>query len=128
MAIFSSGEGSMAEQSRGHGRDSALSIVATDLTVVGELKTTGVIKIDGTVEGNVRAAKQVLVSTGGVVKGDVYTKEAIVGGRVEGSIQAEDRVEIQASSVVQGDIATTKILVHEGGEVNGSIRMGTPKT
>lgn len=118
----------MAEsQARTQGREAALSIVASDLTVVGELKTDGVVKIDGVVEGNIRAGKQVLVSKGGVVKGDVYTAEAIVGGRVEGSIQADERVEIQASSTVQGDIATLRILVHEGGEVNGSVRMGDPK-
>jgi cytoskeletal protein CcmA (bactofilin family) len=115
-------------QSRGQGRDSVLSIVAADLTVVGELKTDGVVKIDGTVEGNIHAARQVLVSKGGVVKGDVFTKEAIVGGRVEGSVQAAERVEIQASSIIQGDIVTKRILVHEGGEVNGSVRMGSPVT
>ena len=111
-------------QSRAHGREAALSIVAGDLTVVGELRTDGVVKIDGVVEGNVRAGRQVLVSKGGVVKGDVHTKEAIVGGRVEGSIQAGERVEIQASAAVHGDIVTKVILVHEGGEVNGGVRMG----
>jgi cytoskeletal protein CcmA (bactofilin family) len=113
-------------QGRGHGRESSLSIVATDLTVTGELKTEGVVKIDGVVEGNIRAGRQVLVSKGGVVKGDVYTKEAIVGGRVAGSIQATERVEVQATATVQGDIVTQRILVHEGGEVNGSVRMGDP--
>jgi cytoskeletal protein CcmA (bactofilin family) len=113
-------------QGRGHGRESSLSIVATDLTVTGELKTEGVVKIDGVVEGNIRAGRQVLVSKGGVVKGDVYTKEAIVGGRVAGSIQATERVEVQATATVQGDIGTQRILVHEGGEVNGSVRMGDP--
>jgi cytoskeletal protein CcmA (bactofilin family) len=113
-------------QGRGHGRESSLSIVATDLTVTGELKTEGVVKIDGVVEGNIRAGRQVLVSKGGVVKGDVYTKEAIVGGRVAGSIQATERVEVQATATVQGDIGTQRILVREGGEVNGSVRMGDP--
>lgn len=128
MAIFSSGEGdSMPDtQGRGHGRESSLSIVAADLTVTGELKTEGVVKIDGVVEGNIRAARQVLVSKGGVVKGDVYTKEAIVGGRVHGSIHATDRVEVQASAAVHGDMITQRILVHEGGEVNGSVKMGEP--
>jgi cytoskeletal protein CcmA (bactofilin family) len=128
MAIFSSGEGDgMAEsQGRGHGRDSSLSIVASDLTVTGELKTEGVVKIDGVVEGNIRAARQVLVSKGGVVKGDVHTKEAIVGGRVNGAIHATERVEVQSTATVQGDIVTQRILVHEGGEVNGSVRMGDP--
>jgi cytoskeletal protein CcmA (bactofilin family) len=98
--------------------------VAPDLTVIGELKTDGVVKIDGTVEGNVRAARQVLISKGGEVKGDVITKEAIVGGKVTGSIQAAERVEVQNTATVEGDIATQRILVHEGGEVNGNVKMG----
>jgi cytoskeletal protein CcmA (bactofilin family) len=128
MAIFSSGEGDGMpdNQSRGHGRDSSLSIVAPDLTVTGELKTEGVVKIDGVVEGNVHADRQVLVSKGGRVNGDVITKEAIVGGTVAGSIQASERVEVQTTATVHGDIATPRILVHEGGEVNGNVRMGNP--
>lgn len=117
----------MAErQSRGQPREATPSIIAADLTVVGELKTDGVVKVDGVVEGNIRGGKQVLISKGGLVKGDVFAKETIVGGRVEGSIHADDRVEIQASSTVHGDIVTLKILVHEGGEVNGNVRMGSP--
>ncbi len=128
MAIFSSGEsdGMPDNQSRGHGRDSSLSIVAPDLTITGELKTEGVVKIDGVVEGNVHADRQVLVSKGGRVNGDVVTKEAIIGGTVTGSIQASERVEVQTTATVQGDIATPRILVHEGGEVNGNVRMGNP--
>ena len=115
----------MAEtQGRGQGRETTLSIVAPDLTVIGELKTEGVVKIDGLVEGNVRAARQVLISKGGAVKGDVITKEAIVGGRVTGSIQAAERVEVQNTATVEGDIVTQRILVHEGGEVNGNVKMG----
>lgn len=117
----------MADSSgRSQGREGGLSIVAADLTVVGELRTEGVVKIDGTVEGNVRAARQVLISKGGYVRGDVITKEAIVGGRVAGSIQASERVEVQDAATVEGDIATQRILVHEGGEVNGNVRMGDP--
>lgn len=129
MAIFSSveGDGMADSQGRGQGRDAALSIVAGDLTVVGELKTDGVVKVDGVVEGNVKAGRQVLVSRGGVVKGDIFTNEAIIGGRVEGSIHADERAEIQSTSTVQGDIVTKRILVHEGGEVNGNVRMGDSK-
>jgi cytoskeletal protein CcmA (bactofilin family) len=129
MAIFSSGETDPMPDNpgRSHGRESGLSIVAADLTVVGELRTEGVVKIDGTVEGNVRAARQVLISKGGHVRGDVVTKEAIIGGRVAGSIQASERVEVQDAATVEGDIVTQRILVHEGGEVNGNVRMGEPQ-
>lgn len=112
------------KQGRGPVRDGVLSIIAADLKVVGELSTEGVVKVDGLVEGNIIATKQVLVSKEGSVKGDVQSSEIIVGGRIEGSVRATGRVEVQSSATVVGDILTKRILVHEGGEVNGNLRMG----
>ena len=100
-----------------------LSIIGTGMRVVGDISADGVVKIEGTVVGTVRAAKQVLVAKGGEVEGDVVTREAIIGGDVRGAIYAEERVELQATSVVHGDIATKKLFVQEGGEINGVLRM-----
>lgn len=108
-------------------REGDLSIVAREMKIVGELHTDGVVKVDGVVEGNVYGGRQVLVSKGGRVLGDVHTGEAIIGGRVEGGIFAKDRVEVQPEASVNGDIATKRIVVHEGGEVNGRLRMGEDK-
>lgn len=101
-----------------------LSIIGTGMRVVGDITADGVVKVEGTVTGTVKAARQVLVAKGGLVEGDVVTREAIIGGEVRGGIKADERVEIQAASVVYGDIATKRLLVHEGGEINGVLRMG----
>src|SRR5712691_9767424 len=99
--------------------EAGLSIIGTGMRVVGDITADGVVKIEGTVVGTVRAGRQVLVGKGGEVEGDV-----IIGGEVRGSIRADERVEIQASCVVHGDIAAKRILVQEGGEINGVVRMG----
>ena len=101
----------------------ALSIIGAGMTVRGDLDANGVVKIEGTVDGNVRAASQVLVARGGSVQGDVDTTEAVVGGTVSGAIRARDRVEIQSGASVNGDITTRRIAVAEGGTLNGLIRM-----
>src|SRR5207245_5437803 len=90
----------------------------------GDIVAEGVVKIEGTVVGTVRAGRQVLVAKGGEVEGDVITKEAIIGGEVRGSVRAEERIEIQAASVVHGDLASRRLQVQEGGEINGVVRMG----
>ena len=105
-----------------HGED-ALTIVATGTRVVGEIQSNGVVKIEGQVAGTVRAARQVLVSRGGTIEGDLITAEAVIGGEVTGGVVAEQRVEVQAGAVVNGDIATARLVVQEGGEVNGHVRM-----
>jgi cytoskeletal protein CcmA (bactofilin family) len=94
------------------------------MRVEGELTSDGVVKVEGTVVGTIRAAQQVLVAKEGVIEGDVYTREAVLGGEVHGTIVADERVEVQSTSVVNGDIVTRRLAVHDGGEVNGHIRMG----
>lgn len=96
------------------------------MRVEGDLTSDGVVKVEGKVVGTIRAAHQVLVAKEGVIEGDVYTREAVLGGEVHGTIVADERVEIQSTSVVNGDIVTRRLAVHDGGEVNGHIRMGDP--
>jgi cytoskeletal protein CcmA (bactofilin family) len=100
-----------------------LSIIAKDLTIAGDLHAAGVIRVEGRVIGNVHAGDQVLLSEGGVIEGDVLSREAVIGGRVHGSISGEERVELQASAVVHGDIVTRRLLIQEGSAINGAVKM-----
>ena len=127
MAIFSSTpRDPEVNQMRRRTDHRTLSIIAKDLTVSGDLTTEGVVKIEGKVKGTIRANTQTLIAPGALVQGDLYTAEAIIGGRVEGNVHATDRVEVQATAEVQGDVYTRRIVVLEGGSVNGSIKMGSP--
>lgn len=127
MAIFSSSpKDPEVNQMRRRTDHTTLSIIAKDLTVSGDLTTEGVVKIEGKVKGTIRANTQTLIAPGALVQGDLYTAEAIIGGRVEGNVHATDRVEVQATAEVVGDVYTRRIVVLEGGSVNGSIKMGSP--
>jgi cytoskeletal protein CcmA (bactofilin family) len=127
MAVFSSGADRTGESAaRQASREGNLSIIAAGMRVVGETATDGVLKVEGVIEGTIRADREVLVAKGGTIEGDIYTREVVVGGKVVGSIYADERVEVQQDSLVQGDIVTKKLIVHEGGEVNGNVRMGEP--
>jgi cytoskeletal protein CcmA (bactofilin family) len=100
-----------------------LTIIAVGTSITGDLISEGIVKIEGRIEGTVRAASQVLIAKGGVVAGDIHTREAVVGGEVQGSVHAEERVEIQATASVEGDIVTMKIQIAEGGRVSGALKM-----
>ena len=105
------------------GQQPAYSILAAGLRVEGQVQTDGMVRIEGTVVGNVQAQRQVLVAKGGSVEGDIRTGEAILGGEVRGSIVAGERVEILASAAIHGTITTPRLLVHEGAAVDGHVRM-----
>jgi cytoskeletal protein CcmA (bactofilin family) len=99
------------------------SIIASDMTIMGDLETAGVVRIEGRVKGTVRASSQVLVASGAVIEGDLHTQEAVIAGQVAGGIRATDRVELQGSAVVTGDIHTPRIAIVEGAKVTGEVKM-----
>jgi cytoskeletal protein CcmA (bactofilin family) len=99
------------------------SIIASDMTVIGDLETEGVIRIEGRVRGAVRVGAQVLVAAGAVIEGDLHTQEAIIAGQVSGAIHARERVELQATAMVAGDIHTPRISIVEGARVTGEVKM-----
>ncbi|HET7599246.1 MAG TPA: polymer-forming cytoskeletal protein [Gemmatimonadales bacterium] len=99
------------------------SIVAKDMTIVGNLDTEGVVRVEGSVRGTIRAGTQILIGQGARVEGDLHTREAVIGGEVIGAIHGAERVELQATAVVTGNILTPRIAVLEGGRVSGEVRI-----
>jgi len=123
MAMFTKDSPERPEQKTAAQAEAALSIIAFGMKVQGDIETSGVIKIEGMIEGTIRGARQVLIGRQGEVKGDIHAREVVVGGKVDGTITAAERVEIQGTSAVNGDIYTKSIIVLEGGRINGSVRM-----
>ena len=104
--------------------DGVISIVGSGMKVNGDVETEGTIRIEGRVEGTVRADKAVVVGKDGRIKGDIFTQDAVVGGEVNGTIVAESRIELQATCVVDGEIRARRIQLDEGGRVNGRVHTG----
>jgi cytoskeletal protein CcmA (bactofilin family) len=103
------------------------SIIASDMAVIGDLETEGVVRIEGRVRGNVKVGAQILVTQGATIEGDLHTQEAVIAGTVTGAIHASDRVELQETAVVAGDIHTARIAIVEGAKVAGEVKMDVAK-
>ena len=108
---------SQKERKSGESYSETVSFIGGGMQVVGTVDSPGVIRVEGTVLGNVNAAKQLLVARGGKVDGDVHALEAVLDGEITGSIVAE-RVEVQSSAVIHGNITASKLMIHEGAWLN----------
>lgn len=114
----------MARTPQGTTPDSVISIIAAGMSVVGDCETDGTIRIEGKVEGTVRAGKAVVVGKEGVVDGHVVTQDAVISGRVTGTVTAESRLEVQATARIDGEVAALRMQLEEGAELNGRLSMG----
>lgn len=104
--------------------EGVISIIGPGMRVVGDCETEGTLRIEGVVEGTVRAGKAVVVGKDGSITGDIQTQDAIIGGRVVGTVIAESRLELQASCQIDGQIYARRIKLEEGGKVNGQVHTG----
>jgi cytoskeletal protein CcmA (bactofilin family) len=105
-------------------RDGVISIIGPGMRVIGDCETEGTLRIEGSVEGTVRAGKAVVIGKDGSVHGDVFTQDAVIGGSVKGTIVAESRLELQATCLIEGEIRARRIKLDEGGRVNGNVYTG----
>ncbi|MGH7578161.1 MAG: bactofilin family protein, partial [Longimicrobiales bacterium] len=67
-------------------RETSVSIIGPAMRVVGDCETEGTLRVEGIVDGTVRAGKAVVVGKDGVITGDLITQDAVVGGKVTGTI------------------------------------------
>lgn len=101
-----------------HESSDAVSIISSDMTVVGKISGEGTVKIFGRVEGELRAST-VLISDGAEVKGDLIAEDLTIGGRVKGIIHA-NRVKLNSTAVVEGDIFHRSLAIEENARFEGS--------
>lgn len=94
------------------------SLVGRNSSFKGDIKTTGTLRIDGTVDGNIEA-DWLVMGEKSHVKGEVAARGVIVGGIVNGNVSAKEIIEIKGKGQVIGDIHTSKLSISEGGILEG---------
>ncbi|MCA3552041.1 MAG: polymer-forming cytoskeletal protein, partial [Rhodobacter sp.] len=98
----------------------AVSVLSSDLTVVGNLKTTGDIQIEGTVEGDIRAHLLTVGETA-TIRGEIVADDIVVNGRVIGRVRGL-KVRLTSSARVEGDIIHKTIAIESGAHFEGSVQ------
>lgn len=99
-------------------------VVEGDVSVPkGAAKKGQVFVVSGRVTGRV-TAHIVDVKRTGVVLGGIDAEEATIHGSVEGGVDVRHRLAVSSTAVVNGDVQTDRLVMEEGGQVNGTIRMG----
>ncbi|HBZ42572.1 MAG TPA: hypothetical protein DEO85_00590 [Maritimibacter sp.] len=96
------------------------STLSSDLTVVGNLKSTGDILVEGTIEGDIRA-HQLTIGETATVKGEVVADDVVVNGRIVGRLRGL-KVRLTSTARVEGDIIHKTIAIESGAHFEGSVQ------
>ena len=96
------------------------SVLSADLQITGNIKTTGDVNIEGTVEGDIRA-HLLTVGEGATVKGECIADDVVVNGRVVGKVRGL-KVRLTSTARVEGDIIHKTIAIESGAHFEGSVQ------
>lgn len=98
---------------------SAVTVIAAGSTIEGTLRVSGLVQIDGTVDGHVYVQGQVSVGPEGKIVGDVEADDLVVGGHVDGALLARGHLHLLSTGVVHGDARYASLEVDRGGVMDG---------
>ena len=104
--------------------DAAISIVGAGMTMEGDSETDGSLRIEGTIRGDVRAGKSVVIGKGGLLEGSLFTQHAVIAGTVLGAIYVESSLELEATSEISGEIRAPRMRVEDGSALQGHVTIG----
>lgn len=96
------------------------SVLSTDLHVSGNMKTTGDIQVEGTVEGDIRAHLLTIGETA-TIKGEVIADDVVINGRIVGRVRGL-KVRLTSTARVEGDIIHKTIAIESGAHFEGSVQ------
>ena len=95
-------------------------VISNDLIIEGSVTSQGVIRLEGTVHGDLHCSALVVESDGSV-SGNVKAETVNVHGRVEGTIHG-DSVMLHSSAFVEGDIYHQGIGIEMGTHYDGRLQ------
>ena len=94
--------------------------LSTDLHITGNLKTSGDIHIEGTVDGDIRA-HLLTIGESATVNGECMADDVVVNGRIVGTVRGL-KVRLTSTARVEGDIIHKTIAIESGAHFEGSVQ------
>ncbi|SHJ12102.1 bactofilin family protein [Wenxinia saemankumensis] len=96
------------------------SVLSSDLHIVGNVKTSGDVQIEGTVDGDIRA-HLLTIGEGATVKGELIADDVVINGRIIGRVRGL-KVRLTSTARVEGDIIHKTIAIESGAHFEGSVQ------
>lgn len=105
-------------------RDKVETIIASGVTVKGNVVSSSPLRIDGAVEGNIECQSDVYIGQDAKVAAEIKAANVSIAGEVRGNVQVTGRLEIAPTGKVFGDVRASVLAISEGAVFCGLSQMG----
>ena len=102
------------------------SLVGEGTVIIGELRFTDGLRIDGEVQGDVVAVGEghniLVISEKARVKGKIRGGHVIINGFVQGPVHSTELLELQPKAAIVGDVRYEVLEMHQGATIDGDMK------
>ena len=99
------------------------SLIGAGTTMKGDITSSGDLRIDGTLVGNIHCTAKVVIGANGNVQGDINGQTADIMGKVTGTIKVKDLLQLKGGSMVNGNLEAGKLQIEPTANFNGGCQM-----
>ncbi|MCB0643463.1 MAG: polymer-forming cytoskeletal protein [Phaeodactylibacter sp.] len=99
-------------------------VVSKDTTIEGTFGADQDVRLDGTVKGDVKCAKRLVMGQTGKVEGTVVAENAVIMGTIEGEVTINGVLHLHPTAVIKGNIKAKTLKVDEGAQYTGTCSVG----
>ena len=116
----------LGSKKSGFGSGGATTLISRDTVIVGDIRFSGTLEVEGLVQGNILAedGKDALVRIvdKGRVEGAIRVPSVLINGTVQGDVYSSHHLELAPKGCVQGNVYYATLEMAAGSEVNGSLQ------
>ena len=98
-------------------------ILGKDAKLTGEIKTSGLLRIEGSFQGDIECEKDLVITETAKVEGKIKAKNAIIAGTYTGNVILDGKLEIKSTGKVVGDIKVATLVIEDGAIFYGKCEM-----
>jgi cytoskeletal protein CcmA (bactofilin family) len=98
-------------------------VIAKNTTIIGDIKSDGDFRIDGTLEGSLKTDGRVIIGSDGFIKGKVEATNADIEGKISGELLVSNTLTIKATADISGEVIIGKLSIEPGASFNATCAM-----
>jgi cytoskeletal protein CcmA (bactofilin family) len=98
-------------------------VIAKNTAIIGDIKSDGDFRIDGTLEGSLKTDGRVIIGSDGFIKGKVEATNADIEGKFSGELLVSNTLTIKATADISGEVIIGKLSIEPGASFNATCAM-----
>jgi cytoskeletal protein CcmA (bactofilin family) len=109
--------------SKSGGPEDINAFVGTGVEFKGTISYSGTVRIDGSLEGEIRTDGTLLIGEEAVIQAKISAGKIVCKGKITGDVVAAEGVKLHVPAVITGSIKTPELSMEAGVVFNGGLEM-----